>query len=830
MSVDLCIIGKAEAGLIDKAHAERLANIYRGLEQKYRISMGEAARERAAMEAAGIAERQTINKKRERIADLRAQAGILRQAQLHPDRIDEAMVSVLSPDPRLFVGGLNVHKLQQFHRGQAQALMTDFIEKYRSKAAGLTREKTGLSDIVKERFGVDSGNANAKALAGGIEENLEYLRLTLNRYGASIPKRKNYGLPQNHNRRKLASVKKPEWVDFVSTRLNRQEMIDLDTGLEMDDAKLNNVLEGIYDSVVTNGLSEVEPGGFRVGKSIVSRRQESRILIFDGPEKWLEYQKEFGEGNIFDLLASHTESMTRDIAITQALGTTPEASIRLMERIVDEAIADKAITGTGKKAARAAGRISGPKSNIRKLWQVVSGESSVPSNQSVANVLAANRNILTSTMLGSAFVTAISDLVFGKVTANLNGLPASRVLQTHLRTFLPGGKANRMQAVRLGFTAQGWTSRAIAAQRYHGEVIGPAWSEKVADTILRASFLSPWTDAGRWAFSTEYLGFLTENAGKSFPRLPPLLKSQLNKYGVSPEDWDAYRATEKFVDPDTGATFIRAQDLAAAGNTDAAARIQSMILTETDFAVPSVTPRALAVMTGGTKPGEFWGEVARNTTLFKSFPVTLLMTHVNRMMFGNLTTAEKGKYAANFVIGLTVMGALTEQSYQVLKGKDPMTMDASTEAGRKFWFKALLRSGGLGIFGDFLFADVNRFGGGVGQTLLGPAMGQQLDAGVRLTLGNVQELIQEGEAKNAGRELLRFIELMTPGQSVWYTRLAFERLIVDEAQRLIDPKAERNWSQYESRMRRETGQRYWSRPGSGLGFLERSPDLEQAFQ
>jgi hypothetical protein len=58
MSVDLCIIGKAEAGLIDKAHAERLANIYRGLEQKYRISMGEAARERAAMEAAGIAARQ----------------------------------------------------------------------------------------------------------------------------------------------------------------------------------------------------------------------------------------------------------------------------------------------------------------------------------------------------------------------------------------------------------------------------------------------------------------------------------------------------------------------------------------------------------------------------------------------------------------------------------------------------------------------------------------------------------------------------------------------------------------------------------------------------
>ena len=36
------------------------------------------------------------------------------------------------------------------------------------------------------------------------------------------------------------------------------------------------------------------------------------------------------------------------------------------------------------------------------------------------------------------------------------------------------------------------------------------------------------------------------------------------------------------------------------------------------------------------------------------------------------------------------------------------------------------------------------------------------------TLGNIQELVAEGEAKNFGRELLRFVEANMPGRSIWY--------------------------------------------------------------
>ncbi len=52
--------------------------------------------------------------------------------------------------------------------------------------------------------------------------------------------------------------------------------------------------------------------------------------------------------------------------------------------------------------------------------------------------------------------------------------------------------------------------------------------------------------------------------------------------------------------------------------------------------------------------------------------------------------------------------------------------------------------------------------------IAGPVLGTQFDQVARLTVGNLQELIKEGEAKGAGRELTRFVELMTPERLLWY--------------------------------------------------------------
>ncbi len=79
------------------------------------------------------------------------------------------------------------------------------------------------------------------------------------------------------------------------------------------------------------------------------------------------------------------------------------------------------------------------------------------------------------------------------------------------------------------------------------------------------------------------------------------------------------------------------------------------------------------------------------------------------------------------------------------------------------------------------------------------------------------------EAKNAGRELSRFVEANMPGRSLWYGRLAMERLIFDELEAAIDPNAAKSFRRIEQGARRDYGQRFWWRPGTTLP--RRGPDL-----
>ena len=79
-----------------------------------------------------------------------------------------------------------------------------------------------------------------------------------------------------------------------------------------------------------------------------------------------------------------------------------------------------------------------------------------------------------------------------------------------------------------------------------------------------------------------------------------------------------------------------------------------------------------------------------------------------------------------------------------------------------------------------------------------------------------------GEETNAGREALAFAAQNTPGSSIWYLRLAWERLFVDQLRRLIDPEAEAAFARTERRYARDFEQGYWWRPGEPTP--DRPPD------
>ncbi len=142
-------------------------------------------------------------------------------------------------------------------------------------------------------------------------------------------------MPQSHNRRAVAAAAKDDWIDFTYQRLDREKMIDLDFGRPMNDAKLRRVLAETYDNIVSDGLIDFKPGGF-AWPGIIKRRQESRFLTFRDASAGLDYQKRFGEADVFTLVTGYVEVMARDIALIdemrKMIDPTANAAFRRIER------------------------------------------------------------------------------------------------------------------------------------------------------------------------------------------------------------------------------------------------------------------------------------------------------------------------------------------------------------------------------------------------------------------------------------------------------------------------------------------------------------------
>ena len=86
----------------------------------------------------------------------------------------------------------------------------------------------------------------------------------------------------------------------------------------------------------------------------------------------------------------------------------------------------------------------------------------------------------------------------------------------------------------------------------------------------------------------------------------------------------------------------------------------------------------------------------------------------------------------------------------------------------------------------------------------------------KLTAGNVQQAIQ-GKNTNFGREAVGNLGRYTPiVSSLWYTRAAYRRVMLDQLQYLADPEAHKNFRKQEQRLRDEARQGMWWRPGEIL--------------
>ncbi len=775
MSLGVCIPDLVANGVIKAERAEAASTLYEDLRQQYaRDFDADTAAALATQKTLDVMEKQAKANRRDTYKQMAAQIRAAQEMRRYGGGLKDgqpinprAALALMDRDD--FAQYSNVEARHKAVKAETHGMIDQALATHRKTALGNRRDKVGEAEMTRALFGEKVDNANASEIASSVSDMLEYLRKRFNAAGGHIGKLDNYGLPQSHSAQLVRQVSFPEWRDFITPKLAVSKMIDRDTGMPFTPAKLEDALRKVYDGIRTEGYDSRTPGGAG-GKALYNRHAEERFLHFASADDWLAYNERFGAAGPFDSLMAHIDRMSRDIAAMEILGPNPDATIRFVQDTLIKSAQN--LEGDAGKAIDAA---KAGASRLEDLWDEYMGRNQAPESRGLALGFSAFRAVQTSAKLGAAILSATGDFAMSAYTRRFNGLSETKMMGEYLRLFRPGSVEDQKAAIRMGAIADHWAETSAAMNRLAGQELTHEWARKLADRTLRLSGLSRHTMALRSAHAMQVVGMMTGQAGKSWDRLHKDFRGMLDRYGIGEQGWDIIRHSEKT--QERGADWLMPRNI-----PDQAMRnkVLEMIHSEVDYAVPTVDLRTRTTINSIGKKGTWVGEIARSAFLFKSFGITVLATHGRRAL-DQQGAFNKVKYAAALTVLTTLAGALSVQLKEMQKGRDPQPMQS-----KEFWAKAMAQGGGWGIFGDFVGASENRFGGGFSETMAGPTV-QTASNVADLTIGNAFRAAR-GDDTQFWKGTLKIMRQEVPVlSSLWYAKPVYDRLMLNTMDRMMNP-------------------------------------------
>lgn len=817
MSFKDCILGKIEAGAIKPAKANALLKKFDALTNKYK-AMGREE------DAAAIAAEELLKGEALRIEqqqrNLRMHA--LKQTQLNdkfnamPGSIEKKVRDTLQ----------NAAWRTETVRKEAYMHLNDVVDSIKVNYSGLSRDFELVEKAVRAVLGEGTDDANAAKLAQAMEQVFDYLHARYRQAGGIVGKLDNY-FPQIHRREAFIRNKTTfeDWYRDVEPLMDRSKMIDEDTGVAFEPDKLKEVMEDVFQNIVSNGrhkMAKLSKKGqaqlFGRGDLDV-RRSESRFIKFKDAESFMKYNEKYGVGKqgLAQAFLEHINAMSRDIGVMEHLGPRPNAMMRFM----DFKMGAEGTAPIARKWANAEYRVLTSSfqhgDTDQMWWQLFTG----------------TQNWMRSALLGSASISAISDTSFIAATARMNGLSATGALSKYLSALRPGDSEIKQIAKRSNFIAEALGGAAIGDTRFADESMGRGFTRVLANMTNELSGLQRMTKSAQDGIALEGMATLAEkiSAKTSWDSLDADLRTNLQRFDVTKADWDTLLGIDVF---DNGqAKFLITSELRT--HSRAAAKIadkiddwtfmlRQMAANEQLLATRAITTGAILGDGGLATPSRVIGA---GMGLFKSFPITVMLTHLlpamRRAGFENLSwktpfgttpfKARKFDHLAMVLIGTTLMGAIPLQLKEMAKGKTPKDMREI-----RFWKAAFLQGGGMGLFGDFFFGDYSRFDRSPVTEMTGPMAGL-FDDLMSSTKGNLDKQLEDidngkDREQHVARDLFRVFKRNIPLASLWYSRLAFERIVLDNMERLADPGFDNRINKYERKMRKQMGQEFWWRPGN----------------
>jgi hypothetical protein len=645
------------------------------------------------------------------------------------------------------------------------------------------------------------GSPQAKHMAAAVRSMFDEVRERLVDKGLKVGDLDSF-MPVRHEPALVGKVSKETWVARIKDANDFSRVEEFESGLPFTTnpetrARLDEVLGGIYDSIVRDGMDLFDAFNPSAGRPFSEKFEQSRLFRWKSFDHWKKYQEDFGNGgNLMDTVSMYMNVSARDLAIIHTLGVDPEATVQSLKNAAFNLVGEQRSLRVRKR--------------IDDMWYLVRGSSGVPEDNFLAAAEEVTTSLVRTAVLGLSGLASAQDLVLSGSSRNFYGLATMGGLPDTFNSL--GAFYNRTNSERMrkllhaGLGAETMLAGLIGNHRGQGDFVGARWLHRMNDSFFRINGAMAITEGVRNADAAAAAIGLRSVVEDGLGSAHPNLRAALESYGVTQQLLDRIK------DPKYMAEFAEGygvnipkimEDLG-----DSAAAPFMAVLNDIKYMsspAPSVALRSF--LRGGSEfaPGSLKGALWRSFTMFWQFPMAAFQSQVLRRIHSTQSISSSATQLAAVAAVGTLSGMALVQGRQIASGKEPYEWDDPRLIGYGF-----LLSGMSGVTGDYI-ANVLQ-GRASGGGLMGPI--GSLAQTVGQTVAAAADVATGGKA-NIASPALRTLKSVTPGQNLPLIGVAINRILLDQLRILVDPNARDYFRQQERRLRKENRGHWW-RPGQTL--------------
>lgn len=699
-------------------------------------------------------------------------------------------------------------------------------------------------------------NVEARKIADLMAKYNEEARGLQNLYGGFIRKIHGYIIAQSHDALRIKAAGARKWAEDIVDLLEDSNFghLTMRPGADADTVRAGrvNYLMKTWEELANGKFGpdiEDDPAlaAFRGPGNLARKISKHRAFHFKDAEAFLAYNKLYGAASITEGFIGGLEKAAQNAALLQTFGTNPRHEMkRLYQNAQRQAFAD----GDDKTATALSDDFD--KSQVGQWADFADGSADVPGNLVWARRMSTLRNFQAWSSLGGAGLTSLfGDTANAMVALRYNGKNWFESLFGHYGDMFAqaasAGSTSREFAAMTGVAADSAIYNMVTRLDAYGDY-AHRWAKRWSNLFFKINLLQGVTQFHERAMEAQ-LGTLLGLASKhSLDKMPNKdLARELGAYGITGEMWEVLRkhtihefegrpmmvpGMVRTIDDATIAKLARDMNLGdkpskrliARARSELQAKIGGYLASETYSGVIRLGIRERAALTQGTRPGTLTGEGLRLIGQFKGYPTAVItrvlgrMVHEDKMLgvLGQLGRSAasgatlgafrfgaqgEGRRLGQYMLTMMGLGYISMIAADTFKGLTPRPADDP-----RTWTAAMLRGGGMGLFGDYLFGQSNHFGSDVVDQIAGPTLS---DVGRLSTILAKSGRYAVGDSDFADTEISNFLTQNTPGVNLFYTRAPLNYLLLYDLQEALSPGVLRR---IERRAEEGRGQEFFYNP------------------